>query len=94
MMNQKQQGYDVIMPVGETHVKGLQAQLSAMMEITSEKTPLSNRAQSNTNKTQDPLQHSATTKKVYGKFTTQLVQHSPILTVRALLSVPYETTTL
>ncbi len=72
----KQQGYDVIMPVGEMHVRRLQVQLGAMMEITSEKAPLPNHAQSNTNKTQDPSQHPATTKKVCGKFTTQLVQHS------------------
>ena len=76
----KQHGYNVVMPVGEAHVQGLQARLSAnaTMKAIRNKTAPQNHAQSGTNKAQTLSQHPVTpnTKQVYGKFTAQIAKNS------------------
>ena len=68
-----QQGYNVVMPVGEAHVQGLQSRLSAnaaidaMHNITQQ-----SGAQTGLEKGQNTSPTTLTTKKIYGKFTEHL----------------------
>ena len=66
-----QQGYNVVMPVGEAHVHGLQARLSAnaVMEIMQQ----SNEQDSQSNGQSTP-HATPITKKIYGKFTEHLAK--------------------
>ena len=66
-----QQGYNVVMPVGEAHVHGLQARLSAnaVMEIMQQ----SNKQDTQSNGQSTP-HATPITKKIYGKFTEHLAK--------------------
>ena len=66
----KQQGYNVVMPVGEAHVKGLQSRLGANTAVD----VMGTMQQNSQGKEHDMLQHTttSTTKKIYGKFTERL----------------------
>ena len=75
----KRQGYNVVMPVGEAHVQGLQARLNAnaAMETMRGMIQQNNAPLGPDNKGPHIPQHTATTKQVYGKFTAQLAHGNP-----------------
>ena len=75
----QRQGYNVVMPVGEAHVKGLQARLNAnaAMETMRGMIQQNNAPLGPDNKGPHIPQHTATTKQVYGKFTAQLAHGNP-----------------
>ena len=70
----QRRGYDVVMPVGEAHVKGLQSRLGASVVVDTMGTMQQNNQQNSQSKEHDMLQHTTTptTKKIYGKFTERL----------------------
>ena len=71
----RQQGYDVVMPVGEAHVQDLQARLSANAAMETMRGMMQqNNVPLSPDKEPHISQHTATTKQVYGKFTAQFAR--------------------